>query len=71
LRGFYFDLGPVAPGPLVQDPVELAALVRDRDAVHERFSSQYVAWQKRFNPLDDGNAGRRVVERLVREGILS
>ncbi|MGV8969306.1 MAG: CDP-glycerol glycerophosphotransferase family protein [Microbacteriaceae bacterium] len=70
LRGFYFDLDSVAPGPLVQDPAELAALVRDRERVHAEFAPAYSAWQKRFNPRDDGNAGRRVVERLVREGIL-
>ena len=71
LRGFYFDLDPVAPGPLVQDPTELADLVRDRDAVHKKFATRYAAWQERFNPRDDGKAGRRIVERLVRSGILS
>jgi CDP-glycerol glycerophosphotransferase len=71
LRGFYFDLDRVAPGPLVQDPTELAELVRDRERVRADYSDRYAAWQKRFNPRDDGNAGRRIVERLVRDGILS
>ena len=70
LRGFYFDLDEAAPGPLVQDPDELVQLVRDRDAVTERFAGKYAAWRDRFNPRDDGGAARRVVERLIREKVL-
>jgi CDP-glycerol glycerophosphotransferase len=71
LRGFYFDLGPVAPGPVVQDPAELVELVTHPDAVQKEFAERYTAWQERFNPHDDGNAGHRVVARLVAQGILS
>jgi len=71
LRGFYFDLDPVAPGPLVDDPHKLAELVTHPDEVKKEFAERYAAWQKRFNPRDDGNAGRRVVERLIAQGILN
>lgn len=67
LRGFYFDLLPVAPGPLVQDADELVELVRGTDAVQPEFAEKYASWQKKFNPHDDGGAAERVVNRLIRE----
>ncbi|MBB5633886.1 CDP-glycerol glycerophosphotransferase (TagB/SpsB family) [Cryobacterium mesophilum] len=68
LRGFYFDLLAVAPGPVVQDPAELVRLVRDPDAVQDEFAARYAAWRERFNPHDDGGAAERVMARLIREG---
>lgn len=70
LRGFYFDLIPVAPGPVVTSVEELAALVRDRAGVQQRFADKYRQWRERFNPRDDGHAAERVVERLLAEGII-
>ncbi|MBG6107541.1 CDP-glycerol glycerophosphotransferase family protein [Frigoribacterium sp. CG_9.8] len=70
LRGFYFDLVSVAPGPVVSTAEELVALVRDRDAVQRRFADRYRAWRVRFNPRDDGRAADRVVQRLLAEGII-
>lgn len=68
LRGFYFDLLPIAPGPVVHSAAELLELVRTTDAVQPQFVEKYAAWQKRFNPHDDGRAAERVVARLIREG---
>ncbi|CAN5186644.1 hypothetical protein BH09ACT2_BH09ACT2_18280 [soil metagenome] len=70
LRGFYFDLIPVAPGPVVSTAEELVTLVRDRDAVQRRFAEKYGAWRERFNPRDDGHAAERVVRRLLAEGVI-
>ncbi|HEY9498112.1 MAG TPA: CDP-glycerol glycerophosphotransferase family protein [Terrimesophilobacter sp.] len=70
LRGFYFDLLPVAPGPVVQTSDELVALVRNPDAVQAEYAEKYAAWRERFNPRDDGRAAERVVARLIREGYL-
>jgi CDP-glycerol glycerophosphotransferase len=70
LRGFYFDLIPVAPGPVVTTVDELVTLVRDRDGVQRQFADKYRAWRERFNPRDDGHAADRVVLRLVAEGII-
>ena len=70
LRGFYFDLIPVAPGPVVSTAEELVELVRDRDAVQLRFADKYRAWRARFNPRDDGQSADRVVQRLLAEGII-
>lgn len=68
LRGFYFDLLPVAPGPVVQDASELIELVRHPDAVQEEYAPKYAAWRERFNPHDDGQAAERVMARLIRGG---
>ena len=68
LRGFYFDLLAVAPGPVLTDPAELVALVRSPDPA--KFAVKYEAWQARFNPRDDGHAGERVVRRMIAEKLL-
>lgn len=68
LRGFYFDLLPVAPGPVVHDAAELVTLVQNPDAVRSEYAHRYAAWRERFNPRDDGHAAERVIARLIREG---
>lgn len=70
LRGFYFDLIPVAPGPVISTLAELVALVQSRDSIAPEFAAKYAAWRARFNPRDDGRAADRVVVRLLAEGYL-
>ncbi|MCU1545864.1 MAG: hypothetical protein JWP30_964 [Homoserinimonas sp.] len=70
LRGFYFDLIADAPGPVARTLEELVQLVRATDAVRARYAPEYHAWQRRFNPKDDGRAAARVVQRLVRRGAI-
>jgi CDP-glycerol glycerophosphotransferase (TagB/SpsB family) len=70
LRGFYFDLTVGTPGPVVSTADDLITVIRDRVAVHARYSQAYANWQERFNPYDDGAAGKRIIERLIREEIL-
>jgi CDP-glycerol glycerophosphotransferase (TagB/SpsB family) len=70
LRGFYFDLLPVAPGPVLSDPADLIRYLRDPDAHISEYAERYVAWQAKFNPRDDGHAAERVVRRLIAEGML-
>lgn len=70
-RGFYFDLLPVAPGPVVSSLEKLISLLNDRNAVAAEYGVRYRAWQQRFNPRDDGGASERVVRRLIAEGILT
>jgi CDP-glycerol glycerophosphotransferase (TagB/SpsB family) len=70
LRGFYFDLVAVAPGPVVSTLDELVELVRRRDELAPEFAERYQAWRTRFNPRDDGHAAERVVELLRAEGLL-
>ncbi len=67
LRGFYFDLEQVAPGPVVNTAAELASLVAD-PTVAAQYAARYEAWRERFNPRDDGAAAQRVLARLVELG---
>ena len=70
LRGFYFDIAAGTPGPLVRTAPELIDLIRNRRGAHAQYAQQCSAWRERFNPRDDGHAGRRVVERLIRAKFL-
>ncbi len=70
LRGFYFDLIAVAPGPVVSTLEELVVLVRQRSEIAPGFAARYAAWRSRFNPRDDGRAAERVVVRLLAEGYI-
>ncbi|WBU38164.1 CDP-glycerol glycerophosphotransferase family protein [Homoserinibacter sp. YIM 151385] len=73
LRGFYFDLLAEAPGPVVSSREGLlevlSALVRGEDDA-AAFAGRRRVWRERFTPMDDGDAGERVVARLRREGLL-
>jgi CDP-glycerol glycerophosphotransferase len=68
LRGFYFDLLTEAPGPVFTDPTALVGAIRSANT--GEFAARYQAWRVRYNPLDDGGAGERVVRRMLAEGIL-
>jgi CDP-glycerol glycerophosphotransferase (TagB/SpsB family) len=70
LRGFYFDLLPVAPGPVLTDANELIERLRNPEVDSVEYAERYAAWRERFNPLDDGHAAERVVDRLIAEGYL-
>jgi CDP-glycerol glycerophosphotransferase len=64
LRGFYFDFGPEAPGPLVETTAEVAAAVADLDGLAERCAERYATFRARFCHLEDGRATERVLRLL-------
>lgn len=72
VRGFAWDLGERAPGPLVRSVEEVADAVAGADAPDERarWSERYARWRADFNALDDGHAAERVVRRLLDVGAL-
>ena len=83
LRGFYFDVTAEAPGPVVRDrDALLAALANLADLTagapasaasaegRDTAPPALAAWRARFNPLDDGFAAKRVVDRILAEGLL-
>jgi len=60
LRGFYFDFEATAPGPLVKTTDEVIASIRslaDADANNDSFYNKFCS-------LEDGEASRRVVEKV-------
>ena len=64
IRGFYFDLLPDAPGPVVADADALAeALLRVEDD-KERYAERYARFRATYGVLEDGRATQRVLERL-------
>ncbi|KRE43742.1 CDP-glycerol glycerophosphotransferase family protein [Knoellia sp. Soil729] len=67
-RGLNWDLGARAPGPLVRTASECADAVLSATAERERWATRYASWQAEFNALDDGEASRRVVDRLLSVG---
>jgi CDP-glycerol glycerophosphotransferase len=70
LRGFYFDLLAEAPGPVVATRDALKEAILASVDGQPEYAARATAWRERFAPLDDGHAGRRVVERMLAEGWL-
>jgi len=64
VRGAYFDLEEVAPGPVVRTVPEVVELLATIDTWAPTFTDRYAAWQKRFNHHDDGHASARAVDAL-------
>lgn len=64
VRGFYFDLEEIAPGPLVRTQEELGEALLDLPGVRRRYAAAYQSFQERFCSLEDGSAGARVLRRL-------
>lgn len=67
LRGFYFDLGSQAPGPVVQTTAEVVAALADLPSMAERFRDRYEAFRQVFCHAEDGRATERFVDRLLRD----
>ncbi|RBY74683.1 CDP-glycerol glycerophosphotransferase family protein [Blastococcus sp. TF02-09] len=65
LRGFYFDLEEVAPGPLVHTSAELVEAIADIDRVAEQHAARYARFQELFTHLEDGAATRRVLDLIL------
>lgn len=64
LRGFYIDMNTEVPGPLLYTSEEVIAAIENIDAVNEEYKERYETFYNRFCHLDDGNASKRVVERV-------
>ncbi len=60
VRGFYFDLEPMAPGPMVETPAELIAALQSLPEVSRQYADRYAEFQRTFNHLDDGHATDRL-----------
>jgi CDP-glycerol glycerophosphotransferase (TagB/SpsB family) len=61
-RGFLWDFGETAPGPWVRDTAGVVAELRDLDALSARWAEPIVAFNARYNALQDGHAAQRVVD---------
>jgi len=64
VRGVYFDLEEISPGPVVRTPDEVVGLLRSIDSWKPAYEERYKAWSARFNHADDGHAAERAVDAL-------
>ena len=63
LRGFYISLDEL-PGPIVRDEDGLIREIRNAESWH--VDETYTKFREKYNPLDDGNASRRVAEAILK-----
>jgi CDP-glycerol glycerophosphotransferase len=68
LRGFYFDLAEIAPGPLLSTSEELVGAIAGVDALAAEHADRYVRFRETFCSLEDGHATDRVLDLLVPPG---
>lgn len=66
LRGFYFDFENEAPGPLVKSTEEIIGKIRGIESGEYDYKEKLEAFYNTFCYLEDGNASKRVVEKLFR-----
>src|SRR5699024_10617889 len=64
IRGFYMDFENEAPGPLLFDTDEVIDSIINIDTVQEKYQQKYEAFYNKFCHLDDGQASKRVVDKL-------
>jgi CDP-glycerol glycerophosphotransferase len=64
VRGFYFDLAPDAPGPIVHTQDDLADALLDLPELERRYADRYRRFRERFCHLEDGHATVRVLDRI-------
>ena len=69
-RGFYFELEPVAPGPVVRTQEDLTAALNDLPGVRREYAERYATFRQTYCALDDGHATRRV-GRFVKNQVLA
>ncbi|WP_375431876.1 CDP-glycerol glycerophosphotransferase family protein [uncultured Friedmanniella sp.] len=60
LRGFYFDLEPLAPGPVLRTSPEVIAALQDLDGLARRFEQPHAEFRRLFSHREDGHAGDRL-----------
>jgi CDP-glycerol glycerophosphotransferase (TagB/SpsB family) len=65
LRGFYFDLAEVAPGPLLSTSEELISAIADIDTVAAEHAERYARFRQTFCHLEDGAATQRVLDLIL------
>lgn len=64
MRDFYIDLDEL-PGPVIETEDELYREIGDIDSYWDRYREKYVAFNKRFNYLDDAYSSKRVLDKII------
>lgn len=66
LRGFYLDIEREMPGPLLFTEEEVISAIKTISQIEEQYQERYDEFYERFCHVDDGNASKRIVERVFR-----
>ena len=61
-RGFLLDYEPTAPGPRVATTDEVVRHLADLRSVRDQYAAAYSTFRADFLDLEDGHAGRRLVD---------
>jgi len=64
LRGFYIDMNTEVPGPLLYTSEEVVDAIKNIETVNEQYKERYKQFYNRFCHLDDGNASKKIVEKV-------
>ena len=64
LRGFYLDITSEVPGPLLFTTEEVIDAILDIDNIKVEWHDEYEEFYERFCSIDDGNASKRIVEKI-------
>jgi len=67
LRGFYLDVEKDLPGPLLLTNDELVYAISNIEKVTKDYKDKYEEFYNKFCCRDDGNASKRVVEKVFGE----
>jgi CDP-glycerol glycerophosphotransferase len=67
LRGFYLDIENEVPGPLLLTDHEVIDAIKNIDDIEYEYRDKYKLFYDRFCNLDDGNASKRIVERVFND----
>ena len=65
VRGFYFNFQKDAPGPIVVNEDKLFNTIDNIDHIQYKFYDKYKAFTQKFCHLDDGQAARRTIEKVL------
>lgn len=63
LRGFYLELEEL-PGDIVENEEEIINIINNMDDYNIKNKEKYEKFNEKFNYLDDGNAARRIIEKI-------
>lgn len=66
LRGFYLDINKDLPGPILTTNDEVVDALKNIDEIKRNYNSKYETFYNRFCHVDDGNAAKRVCEKVFK-----
>ena len=64
LRGFYIDIHSEVPGPLLRTTEEVIDALNNIDEIASQYSEKYDEFYERFCSIEDGNASKRIFEKV-------